>query len=64
MEKHTSFRDYAIVACGTLNMELNHLRDSGLLDARKILYTRPGRPEVPHFQLVNMLGPRLAFGVP
>jgi hypothetical protein len=47
MEKHTSFRDYAIVACGTLNMELNHLIDSGLLDARKILYTRPGRHEVP-----------------
>ena len=40
MEKHVSFQDYAIVACGTLNMELNHLKDSGSLDARKILYTR------------------------
>ncbi len=47
MEKPASFRDYAIVACGTLNMELNHLRDSGVLDARKILYTKPGRHEVP-----------------
>jgi hypothetical protein len=47
MEKHVSFREYAIVACGTLNMELNHLRDSGFLDARKILYTKPGRHEVP-----------------
>jgi hypothetical protein len=47
VEKHVSFRDYAIVACGTLNMELNHLRDSGRLDARKILYTKPGHHEVP-----------------
>jgi hypothetical protein len=42
-----SFRDYAIVACGTLNMELNQLKKSGLLDARKILYTKPGRHEIP-----------------
>ena len=47
MEKHVSFQDYAIVACGTLNMELNHLRESGLLDARIILYTKPGRHEAP-----------------
>jgi hypothetical protein len=47
VESRLSFRDYAIVACGTLNMELNHLRDSGFLDARKILYTKPGRHEVP-----------------
>lgn len=47
MGKRVSFRDYAIVACGALNMELNHLRDSGFLDARKILYTKPGRHEVP-----------------
>jgi hypothetical protein len=47
MEKRVSFQDYAIVACGTLNMELNQLKDSGFLDARKILYTKPGRHEVP-----------------
>jgi len=47
MDKDLSFRDYAIVACGTLNMELNHLKNSGFLDARKILYTKPGRHEVP-----------------
>jgi len=47
MEKRVSFRDYAIVACGTVNLELNYLKDSGLLDARKILYTKPGRHEVP-----------------
>jgi hypothetical protein len=47
MEKLVSFRDYAIVACGTLNMELNRLRDGGHLDAKRILYTKPGRHEVP-----------------
>ena len=47
MERDISFKDYAIVACGTLNMELNHLKESGLLDARVILYTKPGRHEVP-----------------
>ncbi|NQT74494.1 MAG: DUF1638 domain-containing protein [Chloroflexi bacterium] len=47
MKKRVTFQDYAIVACGTLNMELNHLRDAGFLDARKILYTKPGRHEVP-----------------
>ncbi len=47
MGNRLSFRDYAIVACGTLNMELNHLKNSCLLDARKILYTKPGRHEIP-----------------
>ena len=47
MGHQSSFQNYAIVACGTVNMELNYLRDSGLLDARKILYTKPGRHEVP-----------------
>ena len=42
-----TFRNYTIVACGTLNMELNRLRDVGFLDARKILYTKPGRHEMP-----------------
>jgi hypothetical protein len=47
MENHSPFQDYAIVACGTVSMELNYLRDSGFLNARKILYTKPGRHEVP-----------------
>jgi hypothetical protein len=47
MDRDISFQDYAIVACGTLNMELNHLRERDLLDARAILYTRPGRHEAP-----------------
>jgi len=59
MERHLSFRGYVIVACGTLNMELNHLKDSGFLDVRKILYTKPGRHEVPReleSQLIRQIG--------
>jgi hypothetical protein len=47
MEKHISFKDYIIISCGTLAPELNHLRESGFLDAKKILYTKPGRHEAP-----------------
>ena len=59
MEKTVSFQNYAVVACGTLNMELNHLKDSSVLDVRKILYTKPGRHEVPReleSQLVRQIG--------
>jgi hypothetical protein len=59
MEKRVSFQDYVIVACGTLNMELNHLKNSGFLDARKILYTKPGRHEMPlelESQLIRQIG--------
>ncbi len=59
MENRVSFQDYAIVACGTVNLELNYLKDSGFLDARKILYTKPGRHEVPREleeQLIRQIG--------
>jgi len=46
MTEEPSFRDYVIVSCGTLAPELNHLRKQGFLDARRILYTTPGRHEV------------------
>jgi hypothetical protein len=59
MENRVSFRDYAIVACGTVNLELNYLKGSGFLDAKKILYTKPGRHEVPReleSQLIRQIG--------
>ena len=59
MENHASFRDYAIVACGTVNLELNYLKDNGFLDVRKILYTKPGRHEIPReleSQLIRQIG--------
>jgi hypothetical protein len=46
MEKQLSFKDYAIVCCGTLAPELNYLRKEGFLDTKEIVYTTPGRHEV------------------
>ena len=46
-QKSSLFSDYVIVSCGTLAPELNYLRKQGFLDAKRILYTRPGRHEVP-----------------
>ena len=47
LDEKISFNDYAIVACGTLNLELSHLKKSGFLNARKLLFTKPGRHEDP-----------------
>ena len=47
MEVHVSFKDYVIISCGTLAPELNYLRKQGFLDAKKIVYTTPGRHEIP-----------------
>ena len=47
MSHHTSFKGYTIVSCGTLRPELNYLRDQGVLDADRILYTTPGLHEHP-----------------
>jgi len=45
--KKQSFKDHVIVSCGTLSPELNYLKDNKFLDAKKILYTKPGRHEAP-----------------
>ena len=42
-----SFSDIAIVSCGTLSLELGHLKETGFLDARQIFYTTPGLHENP-----------------
>ncbi len=39
---HKSFSDTAIVACGTLSLELNYLKQEGFLDTDHLLYTAPG----------------------
>lgn len=59
VEKGISFEDCSIVDCGTLSLELNHLRKSGFLNVRRIVYTKPGRHEVPkelERQLVDRIG--------
>ena len=43
-----SFADIAIVSCGTLSMELNHLRDEGFLDTNHLFLTTPGLHEDIH----------------
>ncbi len=40
--ENQSFSDIAIVACGTMRMELNQLKDEGFLDTEHIFFTTPG----------------------
>ncbi len=40
--KEISFSDIAIVACGTLSMELNQLKEEGFLDTEHLYFTAPG----------------------
>jgi hypothetical protein len=57
-ENEVSFQSYAVVACGTLSPEINHLRKTGFLAGARILYTKPGRHEDPEeleVQLVKRL---------
>lgn len=37
-----SFADVSIVSCGTMSLELNHLKNEGIVDTPQILYTTPG----------------------
>jgi hypothetical protein len=43
-----SFADIAIVSCGTLTLELNHLRSEGFLDTPHLFFTTPGLHEDIH----------------
>lgn len=55
---NASFSDVAIVSCGTLSLELNHLRETGFLDAPHVLYTRAGlheRPKELETQLISRI---------
>ena len=40
-----SFSDIAVVSCGTLSIELNHLKKEGFLDTIHLLFTTPGLHE-------------------
>ena len=53
-----SFADIAIVSCGTLSLELNHLRAEGFLDTEHLFFTTPGLHEDIHElerQLLNRI---------
>jgi hypothetical protein len=54
-----SFADIAVVACGTMSLELNHLQNEGFLDTNHILYTTPGlHQDIPELerQLTRQIG--------
>lgn len=54
-----SFADISIVSCGTMSLELNYLKNQGLLNAPHILYTTPGlHQDIPELerQLVRQIG--------
>jgi len=58
--ENVSFSDIAIVACGTMNLELSHLKKEGFLDAQKIYYTKPGLHQNCH-ELEKQLIGRIAM---
>ncbi len=43
--KPVSFSNIAVVSCGTLSLELNHLRQEGFLDTDYLYFTTPGLHE-------------------
>ena len=54
----TSFANIAIVACGTMNLELNYLKQEGFLDTNHLYYTTPGlHQDIPELerQLVSKI---------
>ena len=54
----TSFADVAIVACGTMSLELNHLREEGFLNTEHLFFTTPGlHQDIPELerQLIRMI---------
>ncbi len=40
-----SFSDIAVVSCGTLSLELNHLKKEGFLNTNHLFFTTPGLHE-------------------
>ena len=42
MSEAISFQDWAVVACGTMGPELDHLKQTGFLNAAELIYTPPG----------------------
>jgi hypothetical protein len=46
--ENLSFKDTAIVSCGTLRMELNRLQTEGFLDTDHLFFTTPGLHEDIH----------------
>ena len=57
--KAISFANIAVVSCGTLSLELNHLQQTGFLDTQHLYLTTPGLHEDIHDlerQLIDRIG--------
>ncbi len=55
---HASFSDIAIISCGSLSIELNHLKQEGFLDTNHLFFTTPGlHQDIPKLerQLINRI---------
>ncbi len=52
--EHLSFKNTAIVSCGTMSLEINHLKEIGFLDTDHLFYTTPGLHQNV-FELENQL---------
>lgn len=56
--KDLSFKNTAIVSCGTMSLEINHLIKEGFLDTDSVFYTTPGlHQDIPELekQLVKFI---------
>jgi len=53
-----SFADIAVVSCGTLSLELNHMKENGFLDTNHLFFTTPGLHE-DHRELERQLIERI-----
>ncbi len=58
MADKVSFSGHSVVSCGTMRPELEKLRETGFLDAERVLYTAPGLHEWPQ-ELEAQLARRL-----
>ncbi|WDP92551.1 MAG: DUF1638 domain-containing protein [Desulfobacter sp.] len=57
--ENLSFANTAIVSCGTMSLELNHLREHGFLNTDYLFYTTPGlHQDIPELerQLIKFIG--------
>ncbi|MGD8814688.1 MAG: DUF1638 domain-containing protein, partial [Anaerolineales bacterium] len=54
-----SFKEHCIVSCGMLQPEINHLKETGFLDPKRIFFTAPGLHALPN-RLEAFLLKRLA----
>ena len=61
--EQVSFSDIAIVACGTMSLELNYLKEKGFLDTEHLYFTTPGLHQDIYWDGRNGVGEMVMNGV-